>query len=463
MKKNQNMQQNDNSVIIPKANDNIMDKNSKNKKVSKKAIIVAVLVVIICAFLFMNRMRNQESEIISVKTANIEIGDVEAYLSTTANIQSNYVKEYYSSANAKVERVAVKVGDNVKTGQLLVTYEAQDYSDNITQNQIQYENAVMSKEDLVGQNKNAQDIVDDYNFKIKEYENEINEFQLEADNLVLENEDNSKDVKIDEINGQISALELQIETIENQRDSVKFISNTQLKQASNSIELAKINLDSAKEMRDEAVNTIVAEKDGVVTAVYSEEGAIDNTGMKALQVMDVKDLKAVVYVNKYEANSIEIGDKAFITNGGKEYDGEVSFIAPNAENDTATLKVEIKIANADKSLKVNFDTDIDILTDSTTNVIITPVEAIKTDKTGRAFVYVLLEGLAVEKDVAIGIQSDTMAEILEGLIVGEEVILNASTDIVDGTMVTTENSSTPKGDSLFQNMKNSRQETDSEE
>lgn len=463
MKKNEIIQQKDNSVITHEVNDNVMNRNVKKKRISKKAIIVAVLIVIVGAFFIMNRGTNKGPEIITVKTANIQTGDVEAYLSTTANIQSNYVKEYYSPVNAKVERVDVKAGDSIKAGQVLVTYEAQDYSDSIAQNQIQYENAVMSKADLVDQNESAQDIVDEYNSKIKEYENEISELQLDADNLALENEEGSKDIKINEISAQISSLESQIEATKNQRDSVKFISDSQLKQADNSIKLAKINLDNAKEMRDEAVNTIVAEKDGVVTTVYSAEGAIDNTGKLALQVMDINDLKAVVYVNKYEANSIEIGDKAIIANGRKEYHGEVSFIAPNAEKGTATLKVEVNIAKADESLKINFDTDIDILTDSTTNVMITPVEAIKTDKTGREFVYVLLEGLAVEKDVTIGIQSDTMAEILEGLILGEEVILNSSSEIADGTMVTTESSSTQKGASFFQNMRNNRQETDSEE
>jgi HlyD family secretion protein len=176
--------------------------------------------------------------------------------------------------------------------------------------------------------------------------------------------------------------------------------------------------------------------------------------------MDTSDLKAIVYVNKYEADSVQLGDKVKIYSGSNEYTGEVTFIAPNAEKtqgatgSSASLKVEVKILNADENLKINFEVDIDILTASTESVITVPVEAIKTDKDGRNYLYVIENNIAIEKDVLLGIQSDTTAEIVSGVLDQEEVILNPSTEIINGTMVSTDE--TAKKESFFSNMRKSR-------
>lgn len=438
--------------IASSSNNDLINKARKKKKRGKIAIFSVAAIVVVGAFFFITNGKRNAQSIIQVKTGKVQKGDIESYLSTTANIQSNYVKQYYAPTNAKVEKIAVKVGDEVKAGQILVTYEAQDYSDSVAQNQIQYENAVMSKQDLVDQNKEAQIKVDDINSDIKDLNNQIEDLELKIKELSSANEDNSKDIQISEINGQISAQNSQIESLEKQIDSVVFISDSKIKQADNSIKLAKINLDNAKEQRDKAVNTIVAEKDGVITVVNSVEGAMDNAAQPSIEIMDIKDLKAIVYVNKYEASSIEIGDKAIIDNGNKEYEGEVTFIAPNAEKGTSTLKLEVLITDEDESLKINFDTDIDILTDTATDVMSIPVETIKTDKTGREFVFVLVDNKAVEKDVTIGVQSDDSVEVIEGLVIEEEVILNPSNEIINGTIVTTDIINRKKGNSLFGNM-----------
>lgn len=438
--------------ITTSNNNDLINEARKKKKRRKIVIFSAVTMVVVGAFFFITNGKRNAKGIVQVKTGKVQKGDIESYFATTANIQSNYVKKYYAPSNAKVEKVAFSVGDEVKAGQILVTYEAQDYSSSIAQNQIQYENAVISKQDLVDQNKDAQKKVDGFNSDIKALNAQIEDLQAQLDELNNTNEDGSKNIQINELNVQMTSLNTQVESLEKQRDSVMFISDSRIKQADNSIKLAKISLDNVKEQRDKAVNTIVAEKDGVITLVNSVEGAMDNVAQPSIEIMDVKDLKAIVYVNKYEASSIEIGDRAIIDNGNKEYNGEITFIAPSAEKGTSTLKLEVLITDEDENLKINFDTDVDILTDTATDVMSIPVEAIKTDKTGREYVFVLMDNKAVEKDVTIGVQSDDSAEVIEGLSIDEEVILNPSTEIVNGTMVTTDLTNIKKGKSLFGNM-----------
>jgi HlyD family secretion protein len=417
------------------------------------------ILVIISAIIITNKLNTLDKNIIVVKSSKAEVSDISSYLSTTAEIQSNYFKTYYPPINGTVTEINIKVGDEVKAGQILIKYDMEDLDSTVALNQIQYDNAVLAKQDLVDQNNDTQTKIDDYNSNIKDIGKQIEDLNLELEELSTTNENNLNDVNIYLKNQEVNTLETAKSSLENQRDAVYFVSDSKLKQADNTIASAKINLDSAKEKRATYESSLFAEREGIITALYSVVGAQDNVSKAALEIMDTSDLKAIVYVNKYEADNVQLGDKAKIYSGSNEYDGEVTFIAPNAEKiqgttgNTASLKVEVKILNADENLKINFEADIDILTASNESVITVPVEAIKTDKDGRNYLYVIENNTAVEKDIFLGIQSDTTAEIVSGVLDQEEVILNPSTEIIDGTIVSTDE--TAKKGSFFSNMRKS--------
>lgn len=67
------------------------------------------------------------------------------YISTTVKSKSN--KEYYG-LQAKIKKINVHVGDNVRIGDTLVIYETQDLASTVNQAQIQYENSVLQKKDI---------------------------------------------------------------------------------------------------------------------------------------------------------------------------------------------------------------------------------------------------------------------------------------------------------------------------
>lgn len=217
--------------------------------------------------------------------------------------------------------------------------------------------------------------------------------------------------------------------------------DSKLKQLDNAIELAKVNLDAAKQKIDKNQDSIVAEFDGVVTAVNAVEGAVGNTGQIAVTVQDLDNLKGVVSVGKYDAPKLKVGQSAVIKNNGKEYKGVVTKIDPIAQKTTSTsgtditLSLDVNITDKPEGLKVDFETDIDILLSEADGSIKIPIESIKSDKTGRSYVYVIDGEKAVEKNVKIGIQSDTDAQITEGIEAGQKVILNPSIAIKNGVLV----------------------------
>lgn len=391
------------------------------KKVTIWIVIIAVVVGLISYRIAAKNKRN----FVSVKTAAVQQGEIKSYLSTTATIKSKNSKDYYP-LQGKVKKVNVKVGDTVKKGQVLVEYEVQDLNAAVKQAQIQYDNAVLTKQMYVNSNNEMKNKMADLDKQISDIDNQISAAQKNPEEAA-----------------NLPTLESKKAQLKQQRDALKLpFSNEQLKQADNAITLAKINLDSAKQNLSKSQDKITSDIDGVVTAVSVVEGATSMASAQpAVTVQDIDNLKAVMSVGKYDANKIQVGQEAVIKSGNKEYKGKVSFIEPAAKKTVSatgsetTLGVEIDILDRAEDLKIDFDADVDILLGQVSNVLKVPAESIRTTKEDKTFVYVVEGDKVAEREVKLGLQSDMEAQIVEGVKSGDRVILNPSENIKNGTLV----------------------------
>ncbi len=388
----------------------------------KKVIAIIIAVVVVGGVFGLNRINKARNQGSAVKTSEATQGDLQVYLSSTALVKSQEVKDYYG-AQAKVTKVNVKVGDTVKKGDVLVTYDQQDLNTQVKQAEIQYNNALLQKQDLVNQNNDIKNKIAEYDKNIKEINAKIEKIKddpFEIDSLQILNQDKA--------------------TQEQKKAALAPISDTKLQQADNSISSAKLTLDNANSNLSKGVSSITADIDGVVTVVNVAEGAIGNIQQAAVTVQNVANLKVTLSLSRYDAAKVTIGQDAVIKNNGKEYKGKVSYISPTAEvaktstSGEANLSVDINITDVNPELKIGFEADVDILLNEAKDVIKVPTESLKTDKTGKSVIYIVEDNKAVEKEVTKGIQSDTEVQV-EGVTTGAKVILNPTDTIKDGTVV----------------------------
>ncbi|MCM8710710.1 efflux RND transporter periplasmic adaptor subunit [Clostridium sp. SYSU_GA19001] len=391
----------------------------------KKIIIWIIIIAVIGGIISLRVTAKNKGKVISVKTSTVQQGDIKSYLSTTATIKSKNSKDYYP-LQGKVKKVNVKVGDVVKAGQVLVEYEITDPNIAVKQAQINYDNAVLTKQMYVNSNNEMKNKMADLDKQIADLENQIAALKTNPEEAA-----------------KAAALETQKAQLKQQRDALKLpFTNEQLKQADNAISLAKINLDTAKQNLSKSQDKITASLDGVVTAVNVTEGAATvASSQAAVTVQDVDNLKAVMSVGKYDADKVQIGQEAIVKSGTKEYKGKVSFVDPAAKKTVSAtgsetiLGVEIDILDKPEGLKIDFDIDVDILLGSVTNVLKVPAESIRTTKEDKTFIYLIEGNKAVEKEVKLGLQSDMEAQVVEGVKNGDKVILNPSENIKSGTLV----------------------------
>jgi HlyD family secretion protein len=107
----------------------------------------------------------------------------------------------------------------------------------------------------------------------------------------------------------------------------------------------------------------------------------------------------------------------------------------SAAGGETTLGIKIDILDKAPDLRIGFDVDVDILLGQAANALKVPAEAVRPEKGNKNYLYVVSNGLVQEREVGIGLQSDTEAEIKSGVKAGEKVILNPGAAIRDGIKV----------------------------
>lgn len=183
---------------------------------------------------------------------------------------------------------------------------------------------------------------------------------------------------------------------------------------------------------------VLADFAGVVTEVEIEEGATPAKDGKLLVLESMENVVVRVNVSKYDLEKLAVGQRAEVDIAGKTYEGEVAKIDGMAtvnNNGTAVVGVDITIENPDDGIFLGVEAKVNIHTALAEGVVAIPMELINSDREGD-FVYVEDNGIVTKRRVTMGISSESVCEIKEGLAAGEKVILSSGEELEEGMLVT---------------------------
>ena len=122
----------------------------------------------------------------------------------------------------------------------------------------------------------------------------------------------------------------------------------------------------------------------------------------------------------------------------RKYDGVIAEMSPKADRQKATVQVKVKVLHPDEYLRPEMNASVAFLSDqkpgatgsSARPLIVVPASAVKSDA-----VFVVLDGRAVRKTVKTGGANSQGVQIREGLIGGEDLIVNPPASLKDGERV----------------------------
>ncbi len=182
---------------------------------------------------------------------------------------------------------------------------------------------------------------------------------------------------------------------------------------------------------------IVAPLSGIVTAKNVVQGEFVNVGTNIATIVDVSELKTILFVNEQEVYRLHEGQKATITADvfpGKTYEGEVSYVSPVGD-ENHNYRVEVKLSakeagqlKAGTYVKVHFDLQRE------GHFLQIPKRAL-VGGTKDPYVFVASGGKAVKRKIVTGQEIGENIEVISGLQEGDQVISDGLINISDGSNI----------------------------
>jgi Cu(I)/Ag(I) efflux system membrane fusion protein len=191
-------------------------------------------------------------------------------------------------------------------------------------------------------------------------------------------------------------------------------------------------LDSIKQLKkDQKVQQSIvftAPQSGVIDNLAIREGFYVKPGTTLMSIGGLDDVWVKAEIFERQAAQVKAGQLVTMTLGfvpGKIWHGQVDYVYPTLDAKTRTLRVRLRFDNQDRLLKPNMFAQVIIHTDSEQPTLLVPKEAVI--RTGTQNRVVLVTGQGQYKSVAVnlGRVSQQYAEILQGLVEGDEVVTSA--------------------------------------
>ena len=231
----------------------------------------------------------------------------------------------------------------------------------------------------------------------------------------------------------LAQAEINLERARGNRASIR-VSEGELAAAKASTVRSRVAVNNAKVQLDST--TVLAPRDGVVTLKYLEEGTIIPPGTSTfaqgtslVQISDISRIFVDCQVDEADISQVREGQNVRVlleSMPGRTLKGKVTRVNPAAitTNNITTIKVRVEIrAGGKEVLMPGMTATCEFLTLDKQNVVKVPAQAIKREgeKT-----YVMIKskaGKPEKKWVKVGEAGNDGFEVLEGLAVGEEVVV----------------------------------------
>jgi len=194
-----------------------------------------------------------------------------------------------------------------------------------------------------------------------------------------------------------------------------------------------------------AYANITAPFTGVVTEIDAYTGALlpagtsSNKGDQALCRLSQNDLlRLVIPVPERAVADVHVGDTVavVVSTTNQKFDGKIVRFSDQIDTATRTMHTEIDVPNPTYALVAGMYATVQIPLHAVQNVLTVPVQAVQASGENRGAVLVVNTDNKIEKrDVTLGLQTATDAEIVGGLTEGEMVVYGEQSQFAVGELV----------------------------
>lgn len=174
--------------------------------------------------------------------------------------------------------------------------------------------------------------------------------------------------------------------------------------------------------------TVYAPVDGFVLTrnAYPNQRIMPETELYT--IVDLSTIWVIADIYEYEASEVKIGQQATVTLSylpGRPFKGQVSYIYPQLDSATRTVKVRIEVPNPDYELKADMFANVELKIDYGKQLVI-PKDAVLDSGTEQQVFIALGNGYFEPRKINLGAKVDNNFIVQKGLKSGEQIVTSAN-------------------------------------
>lgn len=211
------------------------------------------------------------------------------------------------------------------------------------------------------------------------------------------------------------------------------VSKSDFDQIEMGIKVSKAQLDNLEK------NTYLRSPiNGVVSARNYDQGDMYSMAQPLFTVQQIVPVKMLVAISEADYSKVKVGIPVEVTADalpGKTYTGKIVRIHPTIDAASHTFAAEVSVPNNNRELRPGMFVRAKVNLGSSQSVVIPDICVVKQQGSGQRFVFVVIDGVAVQRPVELGMHFGNKYEILSGIDAGDKVVTKGASTLKEGTKV----------------------------
>lgn len=372
-------------------------KLSSWQKLGLPAVLVAALVAGACHYIGGN-------DDASMKTVTVTRGNLEKSITAVGSLEPKDYVDVGTQVGGRVMKIHVEIGDHVAKGDLIAEIDPTVYESTVRKDRATLENLKAQLDQQLAESALA-----------------VTELKR---------------------NQEMRAADAISQTTVDQADAQAKVAAATVAATRAQIKAAEATL--AGDLANLGYTKIYAPLDGTVASQTTLEGQTVNATQSAPVIVQVANLDVMTVwaqVAEADVSRIAVGMPATFTTLGmpeKKWHGKVRAVYPTpvVENDVVLYNVLIDVDNKEKLLLPQMTVQVFFTLGEAKDVPLAPINALQAHRDAGADAYkakVLTHDGVVERDVKVGLTNRSMAQIVSGLLPGDQLVMAAVVPPAGGT------------------------------
>jgi HlyD family secretion protein len=378
---------------------------------------------------------NKEVQMKNVNVVTVAKSNIVVENEFAGEVKAGEETGVISKTPGKVKNLFVKVGDMVKEGDVLFTLDGDDLKAQLDQASAAVQAAAVGL-DKTSNSGFQQQILQaqiDYDQSKSNYDDINRDFQknqslFEVGSLSKKEMDDTKS-KLDLAKKKLDTSGKNLEILKNSSGPQSIdIAKSQLEQTEANKQLINIQLDNL---------SVKAPISGVVTTKNINVGEGVSMASPAVVISNTDNMDVEMNIPENLVTKFSDGQKLNVTVpslDNKVFKSEVETVYPSLDAETKNYRIKIKLLDKSDLIKQGMQAKIKLAVEGRDDVIVIPNQAF-TAENGVYYVLVVKDNRIVKTPIKIGLSNDRWTEVLQGINVNDNIVIEGQSFLSDGEQV----------------------------